>query len=184
MPDHRRFANSSVWYTSCVESRLKSIIISLADAKVRFIVAGGVAAVMHGVERVTMDIDLAVDMRRNNIETFIRVMKELGLKPRVPVPPESLLDGKQVKMFVEEKNAIVFTFVHPVNPLWHVDLFLKEELSFKNLKDDVVIVEIEGRSVRVLSPQKLIELKERVLPARDKDLWDIAALKEIIEGKP
>jgi hypothetical protein len=39
-----------------MKHRLESSILALADAGVRFVIAGGVASVLHGVERLTMDI--------------------------------------------------------------------------------------------------------------------------------
>ncbi len=39
-------------------THLREIIISLADAKVDFVVGGGVACVLQGVERFTLDLDV------------------------------------------------------------------------------------------------------------------------------
>ena len=61
----------------------REILKSLADAQVEFIVGGGVACVLHGVERLTMDVDVAVHMQPVNLEKFVDVMSALGLKPRV-----------------------------------------------------------------------------------------------------
>ena len=38
----------------------EEIISALVDHDVDFIIGGGVACVLHGVERVTMDVDIAV----------------------------------------------------------------------------------------------------------------------------
>ncbi len=58
-----------------MKNHLTEILLALADARVDFVVAGGVAAVLHGVERVTMDLDLAVDLRPENVQAFLRVMR-------------------------------------------------------------------------------------------------------------
>lgn len=42
-----------------MQNHLKEIIYRLADRGIDFIIGGGVAAVLHGVERVTMDLDIA-----------------------------------------------------------------------------------------------------------------------------
>ena len=39
------------------QNHLKEIITTLADNEVEFIICGGVALALHGVERMTMDID-------------------------------------------------------------------------------------------------------------------------------
>ena len=48
----------------------EEILRSLADARIEFIVGGGVACVFHGVERVTMDVDVAVQMQPEIEATF------------------------------------------------------------------------------------------------------------------
>jgi hypothetical protein len=39
-----------------MSNHINEILFALTDAEVEFIVGGGVAAVLHGVERVTLDI--------------------------------------------------------------------------------------------------------------------------------
>jgi hypothetical protein len=46
------------------------ILIKLYDARVKFILAGGVASVLHGVERLTLGIDIAVEMSEDNLGRF------------------------------------------------------------------------------------------------------------------
>jgi hypothetical protein len=101
----------------------------------------------------------------------------------VPVPPEILFDPSQVRMMVEEKHAIVFTFIDPADPLRHVDLFLTEDLRYERLAADAVPVEIDGRTIRVASTARLLAMKRAVDPARPKDVMDIAEL-ERLEGEP
>ena len=50
----------------------RDILKGLADAEVKFIIGGGVACVLHGVERVTMDVDLAVHMQAVNLGVFVK----------------------------------------------------------------------------------------------------------------
>ena len=39
-------------------NRLKNTLLALTTAEVNYVLAGGVAAVLHGVERVTLDLVL------------------------------------------------------------------------------------------------------------------------------
>ena len=55
------------------ESHLIEILCTLQDRGVDFVVAGGVAAVLHGVERMTLDLDVAVSLDPHNTEMlFVR----------------------------------------------------------------------------------------------------------------
>lgn len=161
-------------------THLREIIIALADAKVEFVIGGGVACVLQGVERFTLDLDVAVNLTPENLANFIGVMNSLGLVPRVPVPSESLLDSDFRKMVVEEKNALVFTFVDLKDPRRHVDMFLRDDLSYGALADRCDRVDLDGRKVAVASMSKLLEIKEAIDPPREKDQLDIAALKRIL----
>jgi predicted nucleotidyltransferase len=158
---------------------LKSVLTRLADAGVNFVVAGGVASVLHGVERLTLDLDLALQMDADNMGRFLDVMKDFGLSPRAPVAPETLLDPSVVRRIVEDKHAVVFTFHDPDRPIYHVDIFLTEELSYEELSGDSIRVAVEGREVRLVSIVKLIALKERIDPPRPKDLADLEELRRI-----
>jgi hypothetical protein len=166
-----------------VSSPYVDILTTLAAEGVRFVVAGGVAVVLHGVERLTMDIDVAVEMTPENLQSFLGVMRDLGLRPRVPVPPEILLDPAGVARMVQEKGAVVFTFVDPQNPLKQVDVFLAPHLAYPLLVADSLQLELCGHRIRIASIAKLLELKRQVEPPRSKDLHDIAELEKLQEDE-
>ena len=159
---------------------LIEIIEALSAEKVDYIIAGGVAVVLHGVERLTMDLDTSVSLEENNIKKFLKVMKELGLEPRLPVEATVLLDPKKIKVMVEEKNALVFTFIDPKSPIRQVDFFLTKILSYDSLKNDTEKMNIGGQEINVLTKKKLVELKLQINPMRDKDLSDIKELQKLI----
>jgi hypothetical protein len=162
-------------------THITEILIALSESGVDFIVCGGVALVLQGVERLTMDIDLSVDMEEGNLKKFLAAMHRLKLKPRAPVPAEAVLDAETRKMFVEEKHALVFTFHDPDNPFRQVDLCITDPLSFNTLKNDAEVITIENQAIKVLTCSKLLELKEAIRPPRDKDLFDIQMLRKILQ---
>ena len=158
---------------------LADTLCSLADRAVNFVVAGGVALVLHGVKRITHDLDLAVDPEPANLRRFLAEIARLAFVPRAPVPPESLLDPEMVQRMVEQKHAIVFSFWSPDEPYKQVDIFLTKENSFADLLADADIIQLRGRRIKVASKRKLIEMKERIHPRREKDIQDIRALSEM-----
>lgn len=158
---------------------LQKILIALAEANVKFVVAGGVATVLHGVERLTYDLDVAVSMQKKNLERFIGVMNQQKLKPRVPVPATDLANPKHVEKIIKEKGAVVFSFIDFDKPLRHVDMFLKDDHSYEALKVDASPVLIQGKTVWIASKKKLIELKSKINPPRAKDMIDIEELTKL-----
>jgi hypothetical protein len=142
------------------------ILKSLVDDEVDFIVGGGVACVLHGVERVTMDVDLAVHMQPANFNRFVAVMETLGLRSRVPVRPQALLDPAFVRMLIDEKHALVFTFVDPDKPYRQVDVFLTVDLAYESLLPDSEWVELGGYRVRIVNRSRLLAIKRAIVPPR------------------
>lgn len=164
-----------------MQNYLEEIIADLHDAKVEFIICGGVAVVLQGVERMTIDLDISVKRESENLKNFLSVMKRGNLVPRNPLPPEALLNDELLDHIAKEKNAIVFSFIDVKNPFKVVDVFIIPDLSFEKLEKDSQILQMGSRSVKVLSKEKLIELKSAINPVRDKDTLDINSLKRIIQ---
>lgn len=163
-----------------MKNHIKEILFALTDAGVRYIVGGGVAAVLHGVERVTLDVDIAVDFEAENMDRFAAVIETLGMQPRVPVPIQALRDPEIIRMMLEEKQALVFSLIDLRDPLRYLDVFLKPELSYQALLSYIEPVAVEGRTIHVISAMHLLKLKEAIDPPRDKDQLDIRALRRLL----
>ncbi|MFP4036875.1 MAG: nucleotidyl transferase AbiEii/AbiGii toxin family protein [Desulfobacteraceae bacterium] len=161
---------------------LIEIICSLADHGVKFIICGGMAAVYHGVERMTMDLDISLDMTPGNAQKFLEAIRELGLEPRAPVPAESLLDSSALSRFVTDKNARVFTFWDPSSPYRQIDVFLTDDQAYPCLEGSTVPARVDGRTVKVLNMEKLLEIKSCMENPRDKDKLDIKTLKRLMRN--
>lgn len=160
-------------------NHLLEILSELAKAKVKFIVCGGVAVVLHGVERMTVDLDVILDFDAQNVKAFLKTIKRLGLIPRVPVSPEILLHETQRELLIKDKKAIVFTFLDPDNPFRMVDVLLGKDTSYTSLYSGSENKRIGKYSIRVASKHQIIAMKKKVKPLRDKDRFDIRALDRL-----
>jgi hypothetical protein len=162
------------------ETFLKDILVSLSTKGVKFIVFGGVAVVLHGVERMTLDLDISLQMSKENIYLFLEVMSEFQMTPRPPVPAEILYDQELIKYIIEEKNALAFTFIDKNKPYKQVDVLIHPDLSYDKWINKTENIEIFGHTICILSKQAIIELKQNLKEPRDKDLIDIKELKKTI----
>lgn len=156
-----------------------NLIKDLITHQVKFIVCGGVAVILQGVERFTMDLDLAVDMTHENLHRFLEVINKNGMSPRAPIPAESILDEDFIKAIVEQKHASVFTFIDHANPYRQIDVFITEQHSYQSIIVDSENIVLDDASFRIASVKKLIEMKKEIDPIRDKDRYDIKRLTEI-----
>ncbi|MFL6501622.1 MAG: hypothetical protein ACJ8LL_13010 [Candidatus Udaeobacter sp.] len=164
-----------------MENYLKEMLVTLADSGVEFVVGGGVACVLHGVERVTLDLDVAVQMSSPNLDRLIRAVEQLNLQPRVPVSLADIGDPDFVRSMVKEKGALVFSLADLNNPLRHLDIFLSPALSFERLAKGATWFDIGIAKVRVASKELLLQIKNEITPLRPKDVLDVQELSRLIE---
>ncbi|MBW7858617.1 MAG: nucleotidyl transferase AbiEii/AbiGii toxin family protein [Leptonema sp. (in: Bacteria)] len=162
-------------------NHLEEILGQLSDRGVRFIICGGVAVVLQGVERMTMDLDLSLDMEKENVTKFLEALRELNLTPRAPVPAETILDPELRDFIVKEKNAVVFSFIDNDNPYRQVDVMLIQEGNYNRLLEESETIELAGRPIRIMSREGLIRMKKELKNPREKDLHDIRQLKKLVE---
>jgi hypothetical protein len=68
------------------------LLAVLTAQGVRFVVVGGLASILHGVDRTTADIDVIVDLAADSVRTVIETLVREGYRPMAPVDPLSLAD--------------------------------------------------------------------------------------------
>lgn len=150
---------------------------ALNDARVQYVVVGGLATVLHGYARMTADVDLVVNLEQMEAEKAVQAITACGMKPKLPVDPVLFADAAVRESWINEKNMLVFSFYDPKNPLLSVDLFVHEPIPYRQLAQRAVKMNIGGLSVPVCSIDDLIKLKRDA--GRAKDMEDIAHLEEI-----
>ena len=167
-----------------MENHLKEMLSTLANRGVEFVVGGGVASVLHGVERVTLDLDIAVRMTAQNLERLIDAVETLKLRPRIPVSLADLGDPDFVRSMVVEKGALVFSLTDADRPLRHLDIFLSPALSFERLSEGAVWFDIGPVKIRVVSKELLMKIKREIKPLRPKDVLDLEELTRTMKEPP
>ncbi len=150
---------------------------ALNKAKVKYVVAGGVAVVLHGYVRNTGDLDLIVFLEEKNLKLFFNALKTVGFLPKVPVTQEQFSDAKQRNQWKKTKGMIVFSFVYKDPPFQLIDMFVDEPIAFRDLYQKKKNIRVEGITIPLISIAHLIKLKKKA--GRNKDLDDIVQLNEI-----
>ncbi len=146
------------------------------DKQLDYVIVGGVALVLHGVVRLTADLDLVVALERGNLLVLLEAMNELGYRPRVPVQPEDLLNPEVRASWIHDKNMEVFSFYDPGKPLALVDIIIRETICYEEIRRNAVDISVDGVQVPVASVDDLIKLKK--IAGRPQDLEDIKFLEE------
>jgi len=155
--------------------QFRELLRRLHDSGLEFVVVGGVAATLHGVQEPTRDLDVCI---RLDAESWKRIAHLLAdLHPRYALTPDRrpfTPDALELQSF---RNLYVLTdlgridFLGEVPPLGDIDRVLSGALIF----------EIDGASYRVISIVDLLAVKEHV--RRPKDLEVAAELRAIVAAQ-
>jgi len=148
---------------------------TLQEEQVEYVVVGGLAINLHGVERATMDVDLVLAMDEGNLRRFLNAARRLKLRPSLPVPLEALCDPKQVDNWVREKRLVVFSLQSGSAITPTVDIVVRPALPFDRMYRNRIEKDIGGVRLNLASIEDLIVLKTGT--GRKQDASDIEALK-------
>lgn len=146
---------------------------------VRYVLIGGAAVNLHGVPRMTGDLDLAVDLEPDNVRFLVAALSEAGLEPVAPVDPMGLADDDVRRRWRETKHleALTFQSRSSESPFLEVDIVLNPHLDFEQLYKDRESVDAGEVKLSLISIDHLIEIKRRL--GREQDLADAEALEKI-----
>ncbi len=161
---------------------LLNILKDLSESDVKFVVCGGIACVLHGVNRYTYDLDLSVDLKEDNLRKIIDVTNKYKLVPRIPEPPEALLNEDKRNEWINNKGAMVFTFVSAVDT-FQLDIFLHYPINFVELYKNADKILIDNLEFFISSKEDLLRVKKNIEPLREEDKIDIKQLEKIIENE-
>lgn len=157
----------------------QTIFKKLNQKKIDYLVVGGLAVNLHGIPRMTYDLDLMVLLEPKNILDMVTFLSKLGYRPRVPVDPKELADGEKRNLWIIEKNRKAFTFYNDMQPLGEIDLLIDAPIPYPLLKKRAISIEIQGILIPVVSIPDLIRLKRKT--GRKQDISDVQLLKKVFQ---
>lgn len=153
---------------------LETILRALEEARVRYLVVGGVAVVLHGHPRMTADLDLVVELVPRNVEAAFSALGALGYSPRVPVTASDFADTATRERLVAEKGMTVLSLFSPALPLTEVDVFADPPFDFEAALARATVADLGSFRVAVASIEDLVAMKR--CAGRPKDLEDVRVL--------
>jgi hypothetical protein len=158
------------------KASLELIIKTLNDAGVRYMVVGGIAVNAHGYVRLTVDVDLLIELESPNILVALRALGGLGYRPINPIRWEEFADPKMRQSWMEEKQMKVLKLFSDEHRETVVDVFVYDPLGFDEAYARVVYQPLaENVDVPVCGYADLVKLK--LAASRRKDLEDLEKLK-------
>jgi hypothetical protein len=161
-------------------STLEAIVSALDLHGARYLIVGGLAVAAHGYGRVTFDLDLVIDLERENVRRAIDALESLGYRPVPPVAAQEFADPGHRERWVREKNMLVFSLRSEQHRETPVDILVKEPFDFDLEYDRALVGDLlPDVQARFVCLDTLIRMKEAA--DREKDREDVRQLRFLLE---
>ncbi|MBI4524492.1 MAG: hypothetical protein HY695_11860 [Deltaproteobacteria bacterium] len=132
---------------------LEVILGALKRHDARYLIAGGLAVAAHGYGRLTIDVDLVVQLETANVLRALEALGSLGYRPVAPVPVEQFADPAIREAWIREKNRVVFGLHNPQHPDTPIDIFATEPFDFEEEFERALVGELApGLEARFVQP--------------------------------
>ena len=154
-------------------------IQSLNESEIRYVIVGGFAVVMHGLNRFTPDLNVVVDLESSHLKVALSRLRANHLSP---VNEDELLSfsTSQGREEMSQQGKRWFLSLRDVQaPTFSLDLFLREPLKFEDLFSRALECSFDGVSAPVASLSDLITMKCN--STRGQDRMDCEVLRFIQE---
>ncbi|MGH9753567.1 MAG: DUF6036 family nucleotidyltransferase [Blastocatellia bacterium] len=140
-------------------NRLQDVFAFFQKHDVRYLVIGGIAAVLHGVPRATFDLDILIEATPENAQRLLNALLDARLGTASLITAEELL-ANEVTIFKDRIRIDVQTST--------------PGLIFNEAWQRKEIMNYQGQTFYVVSRDDLISSK--LAAGREKDLDDVRML--------
>jgi predicted nucleotidyltransferase len=144
------------------------VLQAFEQHEVEYVLIGGVAMILHGMPRLTQDVDVFIRLTPENIAKLHAALRSLYEDEAIAeITPSELQDYPVIRYGTPQD--------------FYIDIMarLGEVATYETLQSEWI--EYEGIKIRLATPEMLFELKRDTL--RDKDKIDAAFLAELIKER-
>ena len=141
-------------------NQLKVVFSSFQEHDVKYLVIGGIAAILHGVPRATFDLDIYIEASPENAQRVLNALEDAGLGTASLTSVEELL-AHEITIFRDRVRIDVQT--------------LTPGLQFADAWKNREVMDFEGQTFYVVSRENLIASKRAA--GREIDLDDVRLLE-------
>src|SRR5438128_1021716 len=139
--------------------QLQSVFASFRKNDVKYLVIGGIAAVLYGVPRATFDLDILIEPTKDNAQRLLDSLIELGFGTASMTTATEIV-AKEITIFTDRIRLDVQTSTPGI--------------VFEEARERRVTMSYKGQEFEVVSLVDLIASKRAA--GRDVDLEDVRIL--------
>lgn len=155
------------------------MLSALAKEKVRFVLIGGMAAVLHGDVGVTIDLDVVPDREAANLERLAKALRRLGARIRTEGQPEGLAFDCSAAFFGNLSPDSIVNMTTQAGDL-DVTFCPSGTQGFQDLRRDAIEIEAAADlHIMVSSLADVIRSKEAA--GREKDRLALPRLRRLLD---
>jgi hypothetical protein len=153
----------------------QEILASLDRHGVRYVVIGGLAAILHGAPYVTTDVDIVPEEARRNLERLSAALRELNARIRVAGEEGGVPFGHDADSLARVR------LWNLVTDRGNLDIAFEPSgtRGYEDLRRDAVQMTVRGVDVPVASLADVIRSKEAA--GRERDRAILPTLRRMLE---
>ena len=154
------------------------VLRALSDAEARYVLIGGMAAILHGDAGVTIDLDITPAFDPDNLERLAAALRSLGARIRADGSPEGIpfdCSGAFLSNLGREAVLNLTTQAGDID----VAFTPSGTQGFRDLKRDAVSIEVAGATILVASLADII--RSKAAADREKDRRALPRLRSLLE---
>lgn len=154
------------------------ILGALSDAEIRYVLIGGMAAILHGDAGVTIDLDIAPAFDPENLERLAAALRSLGARVRAEGSPEGVpFDCSGAFLHNLGRDAVL----NLTTRAGDIDVAFTPTgtQGFRDLKRDAVSIDAGGITILVASLADII--RSKAAADREKDRLALPRLRSLLE---
>jgi hypothetical protein len=152
-----------------------AIIACLHRHDVRYVLIGGLAAILHGSPQVTFDADICPQRDPKNLENLAAALRDMSARVRAPDVPEGLVFGCDAA-FLSSVQILNLVTAHG-----ELDLSFQPSgtAGYADLVQNAQAISIGGHIAKVAALEDVIRSKEAA--GRPKDRAALPLLRQLLE---
>lgn len=144
------------------------VLKALEDFQVEYVLIGGVAVILHGLDRLTSDIDIFIQNETENINRLKQALNSIFNDPSIEEISKKILDDYSVIRYGTTSD-------------FNIDIIDRIGELFKYSDLEFEIINNSGVKIRVATAETLFKLKKDTI--RLNDQADAFFLMELMKKK-
>jgi predicted nucleotidyltransferase len=143
----------------------QEFLLALNEKKVNYVLVGGYSVIYHGFPRTTGDLDLFVEVSKENYANLVLAFEQFKM-PTFDMTEDSFLNQTKINVYSFGRPPVCIEILKEISGF-----------TFQEINDNAIQAVFEGIPMKIIHLNDLRRNKE--ISGRSKDLNDLENLSEL-----